>query len=45
MRKVGAFLSPEYFQGTYKGLFKEVTKFVAKYNKLPSLEAFKIEIR
>ncbi len=44
MRKVGAFLSPDYFQGVYKGLFKEVTKFVAKYNKLPSLEAFKIEI-
>ena len=44
MRKVGAFLAPDYFQGVYKGLFKEVTKFVAKYNKLPSLEAFKIEI-
>ena len=44
MRKVGAFLSPDYFQGAYKGLFKEVTKFVAKYNKLPSLEAFKIEM-
>jgi hypothetical protein len=44
MRKVGAFLSPDYFQGVYKGLFKEVTKFVAKYNKLPSLEAFKIEM-
>ena len=44
MRKVGAFLAPDYFQGPYKGLFKEVTKFVAKYNKLPSLEAFKIEI-
>ena len=44
MRKVGAFLSPDYFQGVYKGLFKEVTKFVAEYNKLPTLEAFKIEI-
>jgi hypothetical protein len=44
MRKVGAFLTPDYFQGVYKGLFKEVTKFVAKYNKLPSLEAFKIEM-
>jgi replicative DNA helicase len=44
MRKVGAFLSPDYFQGVYKGLFKEVTKFVADYNKLPTLEAFKIEI-
>ena len=44
MRKVGAFLSPDYFQGVYKGLFKEVTKFVAEYNQLPTLEAFKIEI-
>ena len=44
MRKVGAFLSPDYFQGVYKGLFKEVTKFVAEYNQLPTLESFKIEI-
>jgi hypothetical protein len=38
------FISPEYFDGVYRGLFKEVTKFVAKFNKLPTLEAFKIEI-
>jgi len=44
MRKVLPFISPDYFDGVYKGLFKEVTKFVAKYNKLPSLESFKIEI-
>ena len=44
MRKVLPFISPDYFEGVYKGLFKEVTKFVAKYNKLPSLESFKIEI-
>jgi len=43
-RKVAAFLSPDYFQGVYQNLFKEFTKFIAKYNKLPSQEAFKIEI-
>lgn len=44
MRKVAAFLSPDYFEGTYKGLFKEFTSYIAKFNKLPTLEAFKIEI-
>ena len=44
MRKVLPFIKPEYFQGIYKQLFKEVGKFVAKYNKLPTLEAFIIEI-
>ena len=43
-RKVAAFLSPDYFGGVYKGLFTEFTKFIAKYNKLPTKEAFKIEI-
>lgn len=43
-RKVAAFLTPDYFDGVYKGLFKEFTKFIAKYNKLPTMEAFKIEV-
>ena len=43
-RKVAAFLSPEYFEGVYRALFKEFTKFIAKYNKLPTMEAFKIEV-
>jgi replicative DNA helicase len=43
-RKVAAFLQPEYFEGVYKSLFKEFTKYIAKYNKLPTKEAFKIEI-
>ena len=38
------FIQPEYFDGVYKGLFKEVVRFVAKYNKLPTLESFKIEL-
>lgn len=44
MRKVLPFVKPEYFEGVYKSLFIEVGKFVGKYNKLPNLEAFKIEI-
>ena len=44
MRKVLPFIKPEYFQGVYNQLFKEAGKFVAKYNKLPNLDAFKIEI-
>lgn len=43
-RKVAAFIQPDYFEGVYQALFKEFTKFIAKYNKLPSMEAFKIEI-
>jgi len=43
-RKVAAFLQPDYFEGVYKGLFKEFTAFIAKYNQLPSMEAFKIEL-
>ena len=44
MRKVLPFIKPEYFEGVYNRLFKEAGKFVAKYNKLPTLDAFKIEI-
>ena len=43
-RKVLPFIKPEYFQGVYNQLFKEVAKFVAKYNKLPTIDSFKIEI-
>ena len=44
MRKVLPFIKPEYFQGVYNQLFKEAGKFVAKYNKLQTLDAFKIEV-
>ena len=44
MRKVLPFIKPEYFQGVTRQLFVEIGKFVAKYNKLPTLPAFKIEI-
>lgn len=44
MRKVLPFVRPEYFSGTYKELYKEIGRFVGKYNKLPTLESFKIEL-
>ncbi len=44
MRKVIPFIKKEYFEGVYRLLFNEIVRFVAKYNKLPSIEAFKIEI-
>ena len=37
-RKVAAFLQPDYFEGVYKGLFKEFTAFIAKYNQLLRIE-------
>ena len=42
-RKVLPFLVPDYFT-LHKDLFKEVAKFVSKYNKIPTLESFKIEV-
>lgn len=44
MRRVLPFIRPEYFEGVYQQMFREVAKFVAKYNKLPNAETFKIEI-
>lgn len=44
MRKVIPFLKKEYFEGVYQELFSEVGRYVNKYNELPSIEAFKIEL-
>jgi replicative DNA helicase len=44
MRKVLPFIKPDYFEGIYRQLFKELGRFVGKYNKLPNAEAFKIEL-
>lgn len=44
MRKVLPFIRSDYFEGVYRTLFKEIGAFVGKYNKLPTLEAFKIEL-
>ena len=39
-RRVLPFLAPDYFEGVYKDLFKEVAKFVSKYNKIPTFRIF-----
>ena len=44
MRAVLPYIKPDYFEGIYSILFKEAGKFVAKYNKLPNAEAFKIQL-
>jgi archaellum biogenesis ATPase FlaH len=44
MRKVLPFVKPDYFEGVYRTLFREIGKFVGKYNRLPHMESFKIEI-
>jgi replicative DNA helicase len=44
MRKVLPFVKPDYFEGVYRLLYKEIGKYVAKYNKLPRFEEFKIEL-
>lgn len=44
MRKVIPFIKREYFEGVYKLIFLEITKFVGKYNKLPSLSTLQVEI-
>jgi archaellum biogenesis ATPase FlaH len=44
MRKVIPFIEPRYFEGVHQPLFKEYAKYVAKYNNLPSQEAFRISL-
>ena len=44
MRKVIPFIKPDYFQGIYKTLFKEVGKYIGRYNKLPTQETLVIEL-
>lgn len=43
-RKVLPYVKSEYFEGTYKQIFREIGKYVAKYNKLPTAESFKVQI-
>lgn len=44
MRRVLPFVKKDYFQGVYKELFAQVVQFVSRYNKLPTQEAFKINV-
>jgi replicative DNA helicase len=43
-RRVVPFIQPEYFEGVYQQMFREVTQYVVKYNKLPTAEKYKIEL-
>jgi archaellum biogenesis ATPase FlaH len=44
LRQVIPFLQPVYFQSSHKTIFSQIASFVAKYNTLPSKEAFIIEL-
>lgn len=44
MRRVLPFIKPKYFQGNYYIIFKELCKYVGKYNRLPTLESMQVEI-
>lgn len=44
MRKVLPFVQPKYFLGPHRTLFKQLAKYVNKYNRLPTEEAFTIEL-
>ena len=43
-RRVLPFIQPEYFEGVYSQLFKQVAKYVHKYNSLPTIDAFKVQL-
>jgi replicative DNA helicase len=43
-RKVVPFLKKEYFEGPHREVFDLIVKFVAKYNKLPNVEALSIDL-
>ena len=45
MRKVVPFMDPKYFEGVGQQLFKEFAKYVAKYNGIPSIDAFKVSLQ
>lgn len=44
MRKVIPFLKSQYFDRAHAFVFKEMAKFVGKYNKMPNKEALVIEL-
>ena len=44
MRKVIPFLRTNYFEGSHKEVYKQVAKFIDKYNSAPTIEAMRIEL-
>lgn len=43
-RRVLPFIKPEYFEGSYRSVYKLVLNFIAKYNKLPSAPELDVEL-
>ena len=43
-RRVIPFIQPEYFEGVYAPLFKQIAKYMHKYNVLPTIDAFKVQL-
>ena len=44
-RRVIPFLKKEYFEGRHANIFNNIIDFVAKYNKLPNIEALSVELQ
>jgi archaellum biogenesis ATPase FlaH len=44
MRKVIPFMKSEYFEGPQREVFKTFVEYVADYNNIPSLDAFRISL-
>ena len=44
MRKVIPFMDPAYFEGSQREVFKAYVGYVAKYNHIPSIDAFKVSL-
>ena len=44
MRKVVPFMTPEYFEGPQREVFKAFVKYVAEYNHIPSIDAFRVTL-
>lgn len=44
LRKVIPFLKPSYFEGSSRVIFKQIAEFVDKHNKLPTLDAFRLDL-
>jgi len=44
LRRTLPYIRPDYFTGIYRKLFLEIGVYVTKYNKLPGLESFKVQL-
>ena len=44
MRKVVPYMDPLYFEGPQREVFKSFVKYVAEYNHIPSIDAFRVTL-